>query len=151
MPSFDPIDIVAALVGLLSLAGTVMVGAFQARSAKAVRRDDRISKLETALELSRDKHYASVERLMDEEESLRDGHAAKLNAEREKNDNLRVQVLGLRMQLLSLGVLPKHGLDDCPVPAHPSHTYRTAADIPSAVSAPPETVRIGAPGILCCV
>ncbi len=120
MALIDP----GSAAALLALAGTIFNSVATMRVANRnanvtnanqaeARRDARIDNLEkqldgarAALAEARERHMATVERLMDEEEALRDRHAEALAEARARVDELRVQVMALRAELLHRGINP---------------------------------------------
>jgi biopolymer transport protein ExbB/TolQ len=113
MSGMDVIGNVGLVTGVLTLIGSVAVARIQARGSATQRSDERISALEAAvsrgnddLAAAREKHLQTVERLMEEEEEMRDRHAAKLLVARERMDDQRVQLTAMRAELLRRGINP---------------------------------------------
>ena len=101
------------VTAVLTFVSTIFMTRTQARTQTGGQRDARIAALEAALDKAntaladaREKHMATVERMIAEEEELRDQHAGKLLDARTRVDELRVQVMALRAELLRRGVNP---------------------------------------------
>lgn len=113
MPGWDVLGNVGIITGALTFVGSVVVARIQARAGANTRAEARIAALEgqvdrvnTELAAAREKHLSSVERLMDEEEALRDRHAEQVSGLRQRVDDQRVQLMALRSELMRRGVNP---------------------------------------------
>lgn len=113
MQWLDMLGGVGVVTGLLAFVGSVLVARIQARGGAMTRRDARVDQLEKALDVARgelagarEKALADKERLMDEEESMRDKHAHTVLELRERYDASRVQSMAMRAELLRRGVNP---------------------------------------------
>lgn len=120
MTAYSPILLQCApilVTGLLTFATALTVNRLQARGAAGGRRDARVEALEGALERAntaladaRDRHITMIEKMLAEEEELRDQHAAKIAETRARADEARLQAFALREALLRRGVDPEHVL-----------------------------------------
>lgn len=113
MQWLDMLGGVGVVTGLLAFVGSVLVARIQARGGAMTRGDARVDQLEKALDVARgelagarEKALADKERLMDEEESMRDKHAHTVLELRERYDASRVQSMAMRAELLRRGVNP---------------------------------------------
>lgn len=104
---------VGAIAAALTFTATMITNKINSRGGADTRRDARIATLEaqldkanTALADARERHMAAVERLIDEEEALRDKHADTVAELRGRLDDARVQLMALRAELLRRGVNP---------------------------------------------
>jgi biopolymer transport protein ExbB/TolQ len=113
VPGAEMLGNVGLVTAALTFIGSVAVARIQSRAGASTRAEQRIAALEAqvdkqAAELAaaREKHMEAYERLMQEEEDLRDKHAGVVTGLRERVDDLRVQLMAMRAELMRRGINP---------------------------------------------